>query len=378
VTVGPPRRLEPYPFAALDEAKQRAISTGIEVVDFGLGDPREPTPEFIRRALIESLEPVSSYPRAAGLPELREAISQWMQRRFGIDVDPERQIVPTSGAKEIIHSLAAYCLDDNKDTVLIPSLAYPVYERGARFHGAQVHTMSLRAGNAFLPDFNAIPENVLKRTALMWLNYPNNPTGFSAPHELYEQAADLARKYNFVLASDEAYSEIWFGQQPTSALATGADNVVVVNTLSKRSCMTGYRSGFIAGDERVIGRLRSYRPSVGTTPQDFVQRASVAAWQDEEHVEVARRRWQEKNEILNLALAHHDIAANNDATFFLWTRVPDGYSSASFAELLIRHGIIVTPGSGFGADGEGYVRFATVPTLDACRQAAELIKELNF
>lgn len=376
--IGPPQELDTYPFEKLDIAKAAAIAAGRRVLDFGVGDPREETPEFIRRVLAESIPAISSYPPAAGRMELREAIAAWAERRFGNRLDPS-QIVPTIGSKEVLHSLAAFCVTPDRDTVIVPDPAYPVYERGANFHGAKTYKIGLEEKNGFLPDLASIPAEVLDRTALMWLNYPNNPTAATAPMSLYFEAAELARTHGFMLASDEAYSELYFEDPPSSALQLDSlDNVLVVNTLSKRSCMTGIRSGFITGDPAFIARFRKYRPSVGVTPPEFIQLASAAAWADEDHVQRQRDRWQQKRDLLVDALSSRSIAASAAATFFLWFRVPDSHTSESFAEVMLDNDLVVSPGSFFGQHGEGFVRMALVPSLDECAEAADKIRTIDW
>jgi aspartate/methionine/tyrosine aminotransferase len=239
-----------------------------------------------------------------------------------------------------------------------------VYERGARFAGAKVHTVPLLRENGFLPDLAHIPPD----TALVWVNYPHNPTGAAAPLAFYERLAALAAERDFVVASDEAYSELWFDEAPPSALQVAdRSRIVVFHTLSKRSSMTGYRSGFVAAAPEVIAALKSYRPTVGTAPQEFVQRASVVAWNDERHVEETRARYRAKRDVLIPAIEAKgwEIVAS-DATMYLWVVGPDA------AELLER-GVIVSPGEMFGPSGAGYVRFALVPTLEECTRAAELL-----
>jgi succinyldiaminopimelate transaminase len=368
--------LRSYPFVRLEQAKQAAKARGVELIDFGAGDPREETEPFIRAALAAAIEPTMGYPLAVGLPELREAIADWLRVRFGATLDPEREIVPTLGSKEAIFHLAQVVdTSGGRDLVLVTEPGYPVPERGALFAGARVEALPLAEGNAFLPDLDAVPDETWRQVALVWTNYPNNPTGATAPLTFYEGLAALAREHDFVLASDEAYSELFFGEPPASALQV-ADrrNVVALNTLSKRSSMTGYRSGFVAGDPALIDALRAYRPNVGTAPQEFVQRASVAAWRDEEHVERMRARYGRKRELLLAALGEAGLrVAGGDATFFLWVRTPGGEPSEPFAERLLEEGVVVAPGAYFGAAGEGYVRFALVPTLEECERAAELL-----
>jgi succinyldiaminopimelate transaminase len=366
-----------YPFVRLDVAKGEARARGIELIDFGLGDPREETDPMIRRALVDALEPVSSYPRATGVPELREAIADWCRRRFGAELDPEQEIVPTLGSKEAIFSFAQVVVDPGSDRRLVvaPEPGYPVYERGAAFAGAEARFVPLLEENRFLPDLDSFDD--WEHVAVFWLNYPNNPTGATAPLELYERLAALATEYGFYVASDEAYSELWFDEPPASALQVAQrERVVVFNTLSKRSSMTGYRSGFVAAAPRLADALRKFRPTVGTAPQEFVQRASVVAWGDEQHVERTRQLYRRKREALVPALVAAGLRiAASEATFYLWVEAPGGDSEA-FAEELMQRGIVVAPGSYFGAAGEGYVRFALVPSQAECERAAEVIRAL--
>ena len=363
--------LEQYPFARLDEWRSRAQSRGIEVIDFGVGDPREPTPAFIRDALVAGLREVSSYPRAVGLSEYRAAVSTWLSERFGVATDPTLEIVPTLGSKEAIFSFAQMAIGERR-VVAIPEPAYPVYERGALFAGAEVVTVPLREGSEWLPDLDAVDR--WDELALFWTCYPNNPTGATAPLSFYEELAGRARAHGFLLCSDEAYSELWFGEAPSSALQIAdRENVVVFNTLSKRSSMTGYRCGFVCAPEPIAAALRAFRPSIGTAPQEFVQRAGVAALGDESHVESVRGVYRRKRETLLPVLESKGLRlAGGDATFFLWLAVER--SSEAFALRLLEQGILVAPGSFFGPAGEGYVRMALVPTQADCERAAEILQ----
>jgi succinyldiaminopimelate transaminase len=368
-----------YPFVHLEEAKRRLAAEGVPLIDFGKGDPREETDAKIRVALVESIEPVSGYPLAEGLPELREAIAGWCRRRFGVAVNPDRDVIPTYGSKEAIFHLAQVVLDRNSDkrVVLSTEPGYPVYDRGALFAGGEVAQLALREDNGFLPDLDAVDEETWRRTAIAWINYPNNPTGAVAPLAFFEQLAALADEHDFLVASDEAYTELWFDDPPHSALEVrDRSRVAVFQTLSKRSSMTGYRSGFIAGSPELIAALRQYRPSVGTAPQEFVQRASVVAWSDEEHVARTRDIYRSKRDVLMPALERTGIRiVASNATMYLWLEVPAGESSEGLAERLLRHGLIVSPGTFFGPSGDGYWRMALVPTLDECTRAAEILAE---
>jgi acetylornithine aminotransferase len=368
-----------YPFVRIEQAKRARAAEGIEIFDFGQGDPREPTDPLIQQALIGALDLTKGYPKAEGLPELREAIAGWLERRFGVAVDPETEIVPTYGSKEAIFSFAQVVVDRarGKDTVLVTEPGYPVQERGALFAGARVVHVPLFEEHAFLPDLDSLDRDTLSRTAIFWLNYPNNPTAAVAPLSLYESVVALANEHDFLVASDEAYSELWFTEPPVSALEADRERVVAFNTLSKRSSMTGYRSGFVAGPRWVADALRAYRPTVGTAPQEFVQRASVAAWSDEDHVARAREVYRRKREVLLGALnALGWRVAGSDATMYLWIEVPAGESSEEFAERLLAYGIVVAPGAYLGPSGEGYVRVALVPTVEDCERAATILRSL--
>lgn len=410
-----------YPFQRLTEAR-RVLAAGhpeLRILDFGAGEPREPTPDLIRRAMVDAIEQetVSSYPLAAGLPELRTAIAGWIGRRYGTAVDPDRHVLPTLGSKELVFGLAQALVDRDggRDLVAVPQPAYPVYERGARFAGADVLTLPLTAERGFLPDLDAITDAQWARLALLWVNYPNNPTAAVASREWYRDAAERCRRHGVVLASDEAYSELWFdGDAPASALQVAADgdglqNVLTINTLSKRSSMPGYRSGFVAGDPALIATLKRHRPSVGVAPQRFVQLAAVAAWNDEDHVAAVREHYREKLVVLQPGLDAVGLRnAGGPASFFRWLAVPGNWQdadwvsiarrdpltaeliailtdgddastgavSATFAGCLLRAGIVCAPGGFFGPAGEGYVRVALVPTIDDCAVAAERLSDL--
>ena len=366
--------LRTYPFVRLTDAKRRLQEAGVDIIDFGIGEPREETPTFIREALVAALEPLSTYPQSDGLPDLRAAIAEWTARRFGAALDPDTQVLPTLGSKEAIFHMAQVL---GGDLVAVPAPAYPVYERGAVFAGKQVLELPLAEEGGFLPDLDAVDAATWRRVAILWLNYPNNPTAASAPLALYERAAELAREHDFIVASDEAYSEIYFGDAPpVSALELGdLRGVAVLNTLSKRSSMPGYRSGFVVGDPELIALLKRYRPNVGVAPQAFVQRAAAAAWRDEGHVEAVRAGYRAKRDVLLPVLEAHGLrSAGGDATFFLW--LDAGPQADLLADRLLGEGIVLAPGSFFGPAGAGYLRIALVPTLADCRRAAERLPAL--
>ncbi|HLG74322.1 MAG TPA: aminotransferase class I/II-fold pyridoxal phosphate-dependent enzyme, partial [Chloroflexota bacterium] len=242
----------------------------------------------------------------------------------------------------------------------------------------EVIRLPLKESNGFLPDLKALDADTWRRIALFWTNYPNNPTAAVAPLDFYEELSQLAIEHDFLLASDEAYGEIYFGKPPASAIQVkDRRNVAVITTLSKRSSMTGYRSGAIAASPELIDALRAFRPMVGVAPQEFVQRAAIWAWQDESHVADMRAIYAAKREVLLRALEKKRLrVAGCDATFYLWVEVPHGETSEDFACRLLEGGVVVAPGSYFGESGEGYVRFALVPTLEQCRRAANILEEM--
>jgi succinyldiaminopimelate transaminase len=363
--------LTTYPFVRLAESRRRIAAAGVDIIDFGMGEPREETPAFIREAFAAAIEPLAPYPSAEGLPELRAAIAAWTARRFGAVLDPDTAVIPTFGAKEAVFSLAQVF---DGELVAVPTPAYPVYERGAAFAGKGVLELPLREEAGWLPDLESVAAATWDRVAVLWVNYPNNPTAATATLAFYERAAELARRHGFVLASDEAYSELYFGADPpVSALQVrDRSHVAVINTLSKRSSMPGYRSGFVAGDPEVVAVLKRYRPNVGVAPPEFAQRAAVAAWGDEAHVTAVRERYRAKRDALLPTLEAIGLrSAGGDATFFLW--LDAGAGADALAAEWLELGIIVAPGSFFGAAGDGFLRLALVPTPEACALAAAIL-----
>lgn len=370
-----------YPFVRLDRMSRELAPPGVRVIHFGMGDPREPTPEFIRQTLREAIPEVSSYPATIGRTELRAACAAWAHRRFGVTLDPELHVLPANGTKEAVFLMAFAMIGNDPDeprrTVVIPSPAYPVYDAAARYAGADVHVARLESGSGWRFDVASVPDTVWERTALVWLNYPHNPTGATYGLGDYRKVIDKARAHGFWVASDEAYADLYFDRPPHSALEHGVENVVALHTLSKRSAMTGYRSGFMAGDERLIAALKRFRPNVGVATPDFVQTAAIAAWNDDAHASEQRARYAAKRELFIAAFrARSWTIEASEATFYLWMRAPGG-DDVAFAERLMRLGVVTTPGSFLGPGGEGYLRWALVPTLADCREAIARLDALS-
>ena len=367
-------RLSGYMQEAMNRTREVALLRG-EVFDFGIGDPREPTPEFIRAALRAAVPEVSQYPSVHGIAPLRAAIGGYLKRRFSLEVDPASEIMPCSGAKEALFHLPLAALDPARPLCWYPDPAYPVYERAILFAGGQPRTLALREENAFLPDLDAVPAGDWQRTSIVFDCYPHNPTGAGAPRAHHERLFALAREHGFLVVCDEPYVDLYAGDPPHSALEVARrvapENVLVIHSLSKRSGMTGYRSGFIAGDAGLIASLREARANFGVAPAAFVQQAAAAAWQDDAHVAARRAVFAEKRALLLAHVRSLGLGCTGVGAFYLWVRVPEGETSSSYAMRLAERNILVAAGSFFGREGEGFVRLAMVPTVADCRRAIE-------
>jgi acetylornithine aminotransferase len=373
-----------YPYNELAERRAAREQKGLSVIDFGIGVPREPTPAFIREALVEAVlaEEYSSYPLASGAAELREAIAGWVNRRYGARLDPSIEVLPTLGSKEAIYHLAGLLLwaGGERNLVAVTTPGYPVAARSTRLAGGQLLELPLDAASDWLPAIDAIPQEAWRRLAVIWINSPNNPTGSAAPLAFYEELAERCRRHGVVLASDEAYSEIYLGDAKPASVLQLADptHILAFNSLSKRSAMAGYRSGSVCGDPLLIGAMKDVRPSLGVTPQNFVQRAAIAAWGDEDHVAAMRERYAMKREIMTGPLESAGLkSVGGPASFFLWCEVEGDGDDEAAARRLLDAGVLVAPGRIFGRGGEGYVRVALVPPIEQCEAAAAALLELG-
>lgn len=364
-----------YPLARLQDLANELRADGATLYDFSIGDPDEPTPPFIRQALVDALGPVSRYPTAAGRPATRAAAAGWLQRRHGVAVDPDRDVLPSAGSKEAIFHLPLAVVDPDapKRAVLWGDPGYPVYDRGTRFAGGISDPVGLTAGDGWRLELGALAPARLERAAVAWINYPHNPTGATVGVDYLTRQVAVAREYGILLCSDECYQEIWFDRPAPSVLEVcGADltGVLAFVSLSKRSGMTGYRAGAMIGDPELIRRLRLLRPNVGTAPQDFVQAAAVAAWGDQDHVDERRAIFGAKRDVMLGFLRDAGIEVSGSAaTFYVWLRAPGG-DDAAYAEALLRERIVASPGRSFGSGGAGWLRLALVPTVAECEKAA--------
>lgn len=374
-----------YPFAAIEQKIANLKEQGIEVLDFGVGDPRAPTPQFIQNATKQAIADFASagYPSYIGLAEFRQAVAEWFQQRFNVALAPETEIMSSLGSKEAIFNFPLAYVNPG-DLVLCPTPGYPPYARGASFAGGKPYFVPLRPEEYFLPKLKEIPTEVAKKAKIFWLNYPNSPTGAMATAKFYREAIRFAQKFDLILASDLAYSEIYFGSKPHSLLEFTRENVIEFHSLSKRSCMTGYRVGFVVGDPKVMAAFKKVKTNVDSGTPNFIQAAAIAALQDETHVQNFNAEYQTKAQILVAALQEIGLSsAVPPATFYLWQKVPVGETAESFAERLLdpKIAIAVTPGNlitdvmSNGENlGQNFVRFALVESIAKIKLAAERIK----
>jgi LL-diaminopimelate aminotransferase len=365
-------QLKTYPAARLEALKQEVIASGKRLFDFAVGDPKEPTPEFIRQACLQSITPNCPYPTVSGRLEVRQAISLYLARRFGVEVDPNRQIIPTAGSKEAVFHTPLLVIDPNADdkTVVFPDPGYPAYQRGALFCGGEAHAHLLDGDHVFRP-WQLDPE-VVRRTRMIWLNNPHNPSGAITSLDDLKRAADFCREKDILLICDETYADIYQDVVPHSLLEAGVENCLVLHSLSKRSGMTGYRSGFLAGDPDLIARLKSMRANPGLVPQDFINAAAAAAWSDDDHVAARRSVFVDKKKVFLDFFEEVGIeVVASEATIYLWLKVPEGETDETWCARLMSHGIVLSPGRMYGVagGGAGYVRLALVPPVEECREA---------
>ena len=373
-------RVPPYLFAELERKIDEKAKAGIDVISLGIGDPDLPTPP----AVVEEMQrqvgrpETHRYPSNRGLQAFRRSVSDFYADRFGVDIDPETEVVPVLGGKEGVAHIAFACVEPG-DVCLSPEPGYPPYTSGPLFAGADIHYLPLREDLGFAPDLDGIPADVLVRAKLLFLNYPNNPTGAIVPDSLFLRAVELAREHDLIVVHDNAYSEIAFdGYRPPSFLATdGAKDVgVEIFSLSKGWNMTGWRVAWVAGNAEVVERYRSLKTNLDSGMFDALQLAAVAALTaardfPAEMSEIYRRR---RGLMIDALTAIGLPASPPKATPYIWVRVPEGYNSASFTELVLEEAaVVVSPGPSFGPSGEGYVRISLTVADERLEEAARRI-----
>lgn len=377
------KTLPPYLFAAIDRMKQEALAKKIDVIDLSIGDPDMPTPEHIVESMRQAVGKAEHhrYPSYEGMLSFRQAVSQWYHARFGVSLDPGSEVLSLIGSKEGIGHVPLAFVNPG-DIVLVPSPGYPVYPVGTVFAEGEPYFMPLVAENAFLPDFSSIPERVFRSAKIMFLNYPNNPTAATAPRTLYETAISLAKQYNIIICHDAAYSEVYFDDEaPMSFLqCEGAKDVSIeFHSLSKTYNMTGWRIGFAVGNREILAGLGKIKTNLDSGVFQAIQEASITAIQtDDAALRPIRRTYQERRDALHEGLSSIGLGfAKPRATFYSWVRVPEPYDSMGFVAHLLQHaGVLGTPGVGFGAPGEGYIRFALTQPAERIEEAVRRIKKV--
>ncbi len=377
------KHLPPYLFAAIDRMKQEALAKGADVIDLSIGDPDIPTPTHIVDAMKKAVGNPEHhrYPSYEGMLSYRQAVAAWYRRRFDVNLEPRTEVLSLIGSKEGIGHIP-FAFVNPGDAVLVPSPGYPVYPVATLFAGGESHLMPLKEENAYLPDFTIIPASVLNRARIMFLNYPNNPTAAVASRDFYLEAIKLAAKYNIIICHDAAYSEVYYdGERPLSFLEVeGAGDVgIEFHSLSKTYNMTGWRIGYAVGNAAVLAGLGKIKSNLDSGVFQAVQEASITALSTEDSILAGiRGTYQERRDTLCGGLNEIGLdAVKPKATFYVWTKVPAGFDSASFvSHLLEKASVLCTPGVGFGAPGEGYVRFALTQQIDRIKEAVRRIREV--
>ena len=379
------RTLPPYLFAAIDEMKQQAIARGVDIINLGIGDPDLPTPDPILERMQQAVTDPQhhQYPSSSGMLSFRTAVAGWYQRRFNVTPDPKSEVVTLIGSKEGIGHVPMAFIDPG-DVVLVPSPGYPVYPVSASFAGGIAHEMPLLKQNGFLPDLDAIPPDVARKAKLMFLNSPNNPTSVIADTAFFSRVIAFAKEHHVIVCHDAAYSEIFYdGLRPSSFLeAEGAMDVgIEFHSLSKTFNMTGWRIGFAVGRAEVIAGLSQIKSNMDSGQFQAVQEAGITALESDDRLTAGLRDiYQERRDVLVAGLRNLGLEFDTpSATFYVWIEVPKGYTSASFtAHLLEKAGIVTTPGNGFGAPGEGYIRMALTTTKERLAEAVDRLKQIGW
>jgi LL-diaminopimelate aminotransferase len=371
------KKVPPYLFVEIDRLKNEKLKKGADIIDLGIGDPDLPTPSEIVEVAKKALENPAfhRYPSNQGSEFFRKACANYMKRRFGVEFDPETEVVALIGSKEgIAHFPLAFV--NPGDVVLCPEPAYPVYHLGTLFAGGEPYYLPLLWENNFFPDLGSIPKEVLERAKILWLNYPNNPTGAVATREFFAEAISFAKRYGLILAHDAAYVEMYFDEPALSIFEVdGARDVAIeFHSLSKTFCMTGWRIGFAVGRKELVQGLAKIKSNIDSGVFTAIQYAGAYALDNlEKIVPPLRAVFKERRDYLAKALQELGFELKiPQATFYLWVKVPKGFTSTDFCRKLLEElDLVVTPGNGFGASGEGYFRIALTVGVDTLKRAVE-------
>lgn len=377
--------LPPYVFARLDELKANARAQGVDLIDLGMGNPGGPTPAPVIDAAIAAIKDESNhgYPPFEGTASFRSTITDWYYRRYGVTLDSDGEALPLMGSKEGLGHLAMAYINPG-DVVLVPTPSYPAHFRGPAIAGADIHAIPLRAENDWVLDLNDIPADLAKRAKVLYFNYPNNPTGATAPRSFFEEIVAFAKRYQILLIHDLCYAELAFeGYQPTSLLEIpGAKELSVeFHTLSKTYNMAGWRVGFVVGNRHIIQGLRTLKTNLDYGIFSAIQTAAETALNlPDQYLEEVQERYLTRRDFLVKALSTLGWeVAIPEATMYLWVPCPPGIGAADFAfSLLQKTGIVVTPGTAFGEGGEGYVRISLIAECDRLGEAVERLRKANI
>ncbi len=373
--------LPPYLFIELDRKKKQLQQKGVDIISLGVGDPDLPTPKHIVEEMKKAIEEPANhqYPFGRGIKEFCEAVANWYKERFDVELDPGTEVHSLIGSKEGIAHLPLAFIDPG-DYVLVPEPGYPVYQSSVIFAGGNVYYMPLKEENSFLPVLEEIPKEILKKTKLMFLNYPNNPTSQVATKKFFEKVVDFAKEHNIIVAHDCAYSEIYYEEPPISFLSVkGAKEVgIEFHSLSKTYNMTGWRVGFVCGNKDIIAGLSKVKDNYDSGVFTAIQKAAISALRGpQDCVEEMRKIYKSRRDVLVEGLK--EVGLNPfipKATFYVWCKVPNNKTSMEFAELLLSVGVVCTPGVGMGKSGEGYVRFALTVNEQRIKEAIERIRRV--
>lgn len=378
------KRLPPYLFKEVDRKKAEIMSQGVDIIDLGVGDPDLPTPVHIIEAIKKAAEDPANhrYPSYSGMNDFKYAVSEWYKDRFDVELEPEKEVVSLIGSKEGIAHLPLAFINPG-DLALVPTPAYPVYSTATLFAGGESFFMPLLSENNFLPDLDSIPTESAKRARLMFINYPNNPTAAVADLDFFDRVVEFARKHNILVCHDAAYTEMAFDgyRAPSFLKAEGAKEVgIEFHSLSKTYNMTGWRIGFAVGNSEAIDGLGVVKSNIDSGVFQAVQLAGIEALRhDQACVEDMTGVYARRRDLMVKGLREAGFEVDSPkASFYLWIKVPEGYTSTKLATQLLEEGVVVTPGNGFGDPGEGYIRMALTQKRDRISEAIERIKAMKF
>lgn len=379
-------RLPPYIFVEIEQLKKEKKRQGIDLISLGIGDPDLPTPDLILNELIKQVRypENQNYPTSMGEQDFREAVQRWYKVRFNIEFDADNEVSNLIGGKEGIANIARAYVNPG-DIVLCPSPGYPVYENGAtKLCDGEPFLVPLLEENNFLPEFETIDSNILKKAKLLYLNYPNNPTGATAPKAFLKEAVDYAEDYNFIIVYDNPYSEFTFDDYNAPSILQIDQNHIELNSASKMFCMTGFRCGWAVGHEDIIKGIRKVKSQIDSGSPRFIQKAVIKGLNEYKSVKKPKivkdiiKTYEKRRDALIKGLNEIGWKAEKPkATFYVWSHIPEGETnSMNFVKKLIDVGVVLTPGAGFGKFGEGFVRFALTQPIIKIKEALERIEKI--